>query len=69
MIPMPIVFLLIRSYLVNWPFYLSVLCVNERYGPAPVLLFLTSTVRLPRYIVCPYTTIMLIGLNQPPVQV
>ena len=29
MMPVPIVFLLIRSYLVHWPFYLSVCCVNE----------------------------------------
>ena len=29
MMPVPIVFLLIRSYLVNWPFYVSVFCVNE----------------------------------------
>jgi len=29
MMPVPIVFMLIRSYLVNWPFYLSDFCVNE----------------------------------------
>jgi len=29
---------------------LPVFCVNERYGPAPVLLILTSIVRLPCHI-------------------
>ena len=55
--PVPIVFFLIRSYLVNWPFYLSVFCVNEWYGPAPELLILTSIVRLPCYILWPYNYI------------
>ena len=56
MMPVPIVFLLIRSYLVILPFYLSVFCVNEWYGPAPVRLILTSMVRLPCYIVWPYSS-------------
>ena len=56
MMPVHIVFLLIRSYLVNWPFYLSVFCVNEWYGPAPERLILTSIVRLRLlcYILWPY---------------
>ena len=55
MMPVPIFFLLIRSYLVNWPFYLSVFCVNVWYGPAPVLFILTSIVCLPCYILWPYS--------------